>query len=189
MTTRVRSWVTLVALAGASLVASVVTRAAEALPGTAPLTWPDTDLSGRLMDGAHRFVERKIDESEGRRAAHWSRDFSSAAAYERSVAPNRERLRAIIGVVDTRLPPAMERYGDDVRPALVAETPRYRVFQVRWPVLEGVWGAGLLVQPKTPPVAHAVIVPDAGQTPEQLLALAGAETAASVSLRLATRSS
>ncbi len=142
------------------------------LPGTSPLDWPEADLSARMMDGAHVFVERKIDESVAARAAHWSRDFSSAEAYARSVEPNRERFRANLGVVDPRLPAAMERYGDDTTPALVAENARYRIEQVRWPVLEGLWGAGLLAQPLgAPAAAHVIVVPDAAQTPEQLFGL------------------
>ena len=55
----------------------------------------------------------------------------------------------------------------------MAETGRYRVFQVRWPVLDGVSAEGLLVEPaKGAPAAHLVVVPDAGQTPEQILGLA-----------------
>ena len=42
---------------------------------------------------------------------------------------------------------------------------------VRWPVLEGLFGTGLLVQPTGTVKAHVVIVPDAGETPEQLLGL------------------
>src|SRR5580765_5003688 len=144
----------------------------EALPQTKPLEWPEADLSTRLMDGAHQFVERKIAESILKRGSLWSRDFSSTEAYFKSVQPNRERFRTIIGAVDPRLPARMERYGDDTNPALVAETSRYRVFQVRWPVLEGLSGCGLLVQPKTPAVARVIVVPDAAQIPEQLMGLA-----------------
>jgi dienelactone hydrolase len=160
-----------------------VATAADLLPGTKTLTWPEPDLSGRLMDGAHQFVERKIAEAPARRGAYWKRDFSSPDAYAKSIAANRERLRSILGVVDARLPAGMEQYGDDVRPALVAESASYRVLQVRWPVLEGVWGAGLLVQPKTRPVAHVVVVPDAGQTPEQWFGLASSESPAAATLR------
>src|SRR5206468_255549 len=49
---------------------------------------------------------------------------------------------------------------------------RYRIYQVRWPVLDGLFGSGLLLQPKGPTVACAVVVPDADQTPEQLIGLA-----------------
>jgi len=66
----------------------------------------------------------------------------------------------------------MERFGDDAHPALVAETSRYRVHQVRWPVLEGFFGEGLLIQPKGETNGHVIALPDADQTPEQLMGLA-----------------
>ena len=154
-----------------SLAAAVPPRGAQ-LAETPAVEWPEADLSTRLMEGAHIFAERKIAESVDQRAAWWARDFSSPEAYAKSVEPNRARFKTIIGVVEARLPAAMERYGDEARPALVAETARYRVWQVRWPVLEGLWGSGLFVEPTAPPVAQIVLVPDAGQTPEQWLGLA-----------------
>jgi dienelactone hydrolase len=144
---------------------------AQTLPGTQPLTWGG-DLSERMMDGAHRFVEREIDESIQARQKHWTRDFTSRQAYERSVEPNRQRFMKSIGVVDPRVPVAIERFGDDDNPALAAETDAYRTYQVRWPVLENVSGEGLLLQPTTPPLAHVVALPDADQTPEQIAGLA-----------------
>src|SRR5438128_504417 len=156
----------------------------ETLPQTKPLDWEESDLSSRLMDGAHRFIERKIAESVAKRSQFWARDFSSSTAYASSVQPNRARFQTIIGVVDPRLPARMERFGDDAQPALVAETSRYRIYQVRWPVLEGLYGSGLLVQPKGPPVAYAVVLPDAAQTPEQLMGLAPGVRAESQAARL-----
>src|SRR6266850_5073983 len=108
------------------------------LPGTQPLNWPEEVLSTRMMDGAHQFVERRIAEPARDRGRYWKYDASSPAAYEASIRDNRQRLREIIGAVDSRLPPRMERFGDDDSPALVAESARYRVYQVRWPVLDGV---------------------------------------------------
>ena len=142
------------------------------LPGTKPLDW-DGDLSVRMMDGAHRFVERKIDDSLQARQKHWRRDLSSRDAYERSVAPNRRRFEAIIGAVDPRLPPDMERFGDDERPALIAQTELLDVYQVRWPVLDGVHGEGLLLEPRRGTSAFVVALPDADQTPEQVSGFGG----------------
>jgi len=151
----------------------------QELPQTLRLEWPEKDLSDRLMTGAHRFVERKIAEAPGKRAKLWARDYSSTEAYAKSVETNRARLKTILGVMDERLPAAMERYGDEANPALVAETERMRIYQVRWPVLDGFWGCGLLAEPKAAAVASVVVVPDAGQTPEELLGLApGASQAA-----------
>lgn len=108
-----------------------------------PLTW-EGDLSARMMDGAHRFVDRKIAEALAQRPKYWKRDFSSPEAYEKSVEPNRERFRRIIGVVDPRVPPRMEQIGDSVR----------------WDVLDGVRGEGLIVRPRGHPIGYLVLLPD-----------------------------
>ena len=146
------------------------------LPGTRPMestTKPSSEeLSEELLAAAHAFIERKIDESVDRRARHWKRDPSSPEAYAKSVEPNRQRLMKCIGVVDPRLPVVMERFGDDDNPALVAECDGYRIYQVRWPVLEGVFGEGLLLEPDGEPVASVVAIPDADHTPEQIVGLA-----------------
>ncbi|HET6880762.1 MAG TPA: dienelactone hydrolase family protein [Pirellulales bacterium] len=139
--------------------------------GQADAAW-EGDLSAKMLDGLHRFIDRKIAESPGKRERHWRRDVSGPEAYARSVEPNRKEFARLIGVVDERLPPGMERFGDDDNPALVADTPSYNVYQVRWPVLQGVWGEGLLLEPAGPPLACVVAVPDADQTPEQFIGLA-----------------
>src|SRR5207245_6721705 len=74
---------------------------AQTLPGTQPLTW-EGDLSQRMMDGAHRFVERKIAESIQTRSKYWTRDFSSRPAYEKSVEPTGRSVRTVIGIVISR---------------------------------------------------------------------------------------
>src|SRR5262249_47823774 len=122
--------------------------------------------------GIHRFAERKIDESVAARARLWKRDPSSREAHERSIQANRASFRTIIGVVDPRLPAALERFGDDDSPPSVAECDTFRAYQVRWPVLEGVHGEGLLLEPTGAVRGQVVALPDADQTPEQLAGLA-----------------
>ena len=143
----------------------------ESLPGTQALTMTG-DLSAQMHEAAHRDMERRIADSVKSRGQYWHRDGSSVQAYEQSVAPNRVRFTKLIGVVDARVPVTMERFGDDANPALAAETKTYRVFQVRWPVLEGVHGEGLLVEPKGKPKGFIIALADADQTPEQIAGLA-----------------
>jgi dienelactone hydrolase len=140
------------------------------LPDTEPLTWTD-ELHVRLMDGAHRYIERRIDQSVETRQQYWNRDFSSPEAYEASIKPNRDRFTRNIGIVDERVPVKMEHAGDVGDPAVVAETGAYDVYQVRWSVLDTVTGEGLLVKPRSEPVGHVIAIPDADQTPEQLMGL------------------
>ena len=147
---------------------------AEPLPGTAPLEF-DGSIPDHLMDGAHTWIERKIAASPTERQRYWSRDTTSRKAYELSITPNRERFARSLGVVEARVAPDMEIFGSDGRPALVAETESYRVFQVRWPVLADVsriTGEGLLLRPKDKPRGYVVAIPDAVWTPEDVAGLA-----------------
>ena len=139
----------------------------DQLPNTEPLTW-EGDLADRMMDGLHKFVDRKIAAAIESRDSLWHRDASSPEAYEASMAPNRQRFRKIIGLVDPRVPAQLERIAEDDKPAMIAERPNGRVFRVRWTVLDGVTAEGLLIEPIQSPVAHVVVLPDAGQTPEDL---------------------
>jgi dienelactone hydrolase len=160
----------------------------DILPGTQPLTLDlsPMDRSAKMLNGAHAFIDRKIDESMGARAKMWKLDFRSREAYEKSIDPNRQRFMQCIGVVDKNRPyglhkltamyPAppveMQKISVNNDNEVVAETETYRVYQVRWPVLNGVYGEGLLLQPKGKTIANIVALPDADQTPEQLAGLA-----------------
>ena len=103
---------------------------AQILPGT-KLLEPNPDFSATMVAGVDKFALRLTEQSKANRK------------------PTREKLKAIIGVVDERLPvKALEFVGDTESPALLMETEQCRVFRVRWPVLEGVHGEGMLIQPK-----------------------------------------
>jgi dienelactone hydrolase len=154
------------ALAVAVVAACIVGANGQPLAGTSQLTWAG-ELDVRMMDGAHRFVEREIAQSIEARQRHWRRDSSSASAYESSIAANRKRFVEKIGAVDPLGLVSLERFSTDVTPAQLAETKSYRVFQVRWTVLDGVHGEGLLLEPLAPPSAAVVAIPDASQTPEE----------------------
>jgi dienelactone hydrolase len=145
---------------------------AEPLPDTKPLNTPD-DLAEQMVAGIDKYLMRELAASVEKRKQYWKPDYSSAEAYAKSVERNREHLRHILGVVDKRVSPVeMELVATTDTPALVAETDTYKVYTVRWPVLEGVDGEGLLLEPKGKVVACVVAIPDADWTPEMLVGLA-----------------
>ena len=134
------------------------------------------DLSAQMVAGIDRFLMRETEHSIEERPRLWQRDFSSPAAYDKSVQPNRERFLKHIGATDPRLSiTALEYVSSTETPALVAETERFSVYAVRWPLFEGVFGEGLLLQPKPAqalPKWRVIALPDADQTPEMLTGLA-----------------
>lgn len=147
----------------------------EPLNGTRRLRWREADLSQRLMNGAHRFVERKRDEAAALRHSRWSasRTESERAAF---FAERRELLRTMIGAVDPRVSPALETFSQIPESAVLVQTGDYQVQQVRWQVIEGLATEGLLVTPTRVPRARVVIIPDANQQPEELLGIRRAVT-------------
>lgn len=123
---------------------------AQVLPGTQPLE-PIPDFSATMVAGIDKMALRLIEKSkEGRK-------------------PTREKLKAILGMVDARLPiTALDLVGDTSNPSLLAETATARILRVRWPVFDGVHGEGILIQPKDKPVARVIYIPDADTDPEKL---------------------
>ena len=142
--------------------------APDSLPGTA--LWDDRADSKAealaMVEGLHRFLDRETAASVERRARHWDRDTSSAEAYAKSVAPNRERLARIVGAVDPRIaPPRMDLVATTEAPALIAEAESFRVYAVRWPVYDDVDAEGLLLEPKAEAVADVVAMADCDGRP------------------------
>jgi len=125
----------------------------QPLPGTQPLVM-DGDLAAQMVEGIHRYLDRELARNGNRPGGLF-------------------HLRRIIGAVDARVdfeaPALVARLGGT---AQVAEGHGYRVYAVRWPVLEGVEAEGLLLEPKGTPVARVVALGDADWTPEMLAGLA-----------------
>ena len=145
------------------------------------------DIAAEMVEGIHRFLDKATRAAARDRNRFWNPVYDSRGAYERSVDPNRERLKAILGVVDRRLPvESLELAARTDRPSKIAGADGYDIHEVRWEVLPGVFGEGLLLQPRTRPVARIVAIPDALWTPEMLAGIAdGVPAKAQFARRLA----
>src|SRR5487761_282396 len=139
--------------------------AAEPFPGTKPLEI-EGDLADLMVQGIDRFLLKQIEASTDRRSRYWHRDFSSPEKYNASVAENRKHLARILGAFDPREPvTALEYIETTSQKSLVGRGDGYEVYAVRWPVLRGMTGEGLMLEPiDQKPVADVVAVPDADQT-------------------------
>jgi dienelactone hydrolase len=155
-------------IASFCLLLALAARAQDSLPGTGPLAAAE-DRSAEMVAGIDRFLMRELQESVNKRSGFWKRDFSSPEAYDKSINANRERFRKIIGAIDPRVAsPVLEFIHTSEHSAVVSEDKSFTIYEVRWPVLEGVYGEGLLLQPKSPPLGAIIALPDADQTPEGL---------------------
>ncbi len=144
--------------------------AADPLPGTKLLTL-DKPLDEAMVEGIDTFALREIAEGVAKRSTYWNRDYSSPEAYEKSVAPNRERLKVILGAVDNR--PTAAGFQQIVvnRHLTGSNAPRFTATPVRWPALDGVYGEGLLLDPIGEAKARVICLPDADWSPEAFVGL------------------
>ena len=140
---------------------------------TKPLTL-EGDIASHLVAGVDRFLLRELSASIARREQHWSRDFTSHAAYARSVEPNRKRLANIIGLRDERVAfDGLTLASTTAESSLVGQTDRITIRAVSWPAFGDVTAAGLLLEPRgRDAVANVVALPDCNQLPEQIAGLA-----------------
>jgi len=155
--------------------------AGDFLPNTRQLLsdvkWED------IIDGVRLFYEKRVDAQKPERAKYWNRDLSSPEAYVASVEPNRTKFRSMLGAIDARTPVKMERLNK------AGETDNYSIHEVRWSVLKKVmprpalqnwpeldvpgqiFGEGLLLEPKGNSRGYVIALPDADQSPEDLVGL------------------
>jgi dienelactone hydrolase len=149
-------------------------------PGPPPSRLPGTesfagegDLAAQMVVGIHNFLLKQTEASVVNRQALWHRDFTSHANYETSISPNRKRFAKVIGLIDERCTdtsPSIETsVGEN---SVVALGDGFKIYRARWPVLHGVDGEGLLLQPEGEPLACVVALPDADCSPEMLAGLA-----------------
>ncbi|MCP6769681.1 hypothetical protein NL529_33020, partial [Klebsiella pneumoniae] len=80
------------------------------------------------VDGIHRDLDKRTEAVAKVRGKSWQPDFTSVAGFDKSVQPNRDRLRKMIGVVDERLPVTMTKVATVEQASLVAETKWYKVY-------------------------------------------------------------
>jgi dienelactone hydrolase len=158
--------------AAAALLCGTAFGIADEVPGSKPLQLQG-NIAAQMVAGIDAYLMREIEAASKSGEQSWKVDSSTLDAYSRSVEPNRSRLERLLGVVDQRISPvSMDFVGEGSKSAIVAETKSYRVYSVRWNVLPGIDGEGLLVEPVQKSQASVIAIPDADQTPEMILGLA-----------------
>lgn len=138
--------------------------ARRCLEGTIPLE-DNRELALEMVVGIRAYLERELETRKRRRSGLV--DLNPNAVQER-----RKRLAKILGVVDAREPvDDLELYGTLSTPAKVASYGEYEVYRLRWPVLAGVEGEGLLLRPRSKSLARVIAIPDARWMPEMVAGL------------------
>jgi dienelactone hydrolase len=144
------------------------------------------DLSAKMVTGINDFLIQETARRASQRSLHWQRDFSSAAAFNRSVSAQRTELKKILGVADKITEPELQiATRNDLAPYTIVEKG-YSVSAVRWTVMNNLSAEGILIVPAKKVKARAIIIPDADMEPEAFAGiLKGADTGSASVLALA----
>lgn len=148
------------------------------LPGTGALTI-EQPLDEAMVDGIDRYALKAIAKAREARAGRWTTNTESPEAYDESLKPYRERLRTILGVVDSRVagrgledlsltnPTGLDTPGTAV-PSEDDDNAFYSVLPCRWQVLDGVTAEGIMLSPLADEIVGLVVcLPDSVWTPEE----------------------
>ena len=136
------------------------------------------DLAAQMVEGIHQFLLRRTQEAAQERGrACGSETITSVEDYNRSVSPNRERFRQIIGAVDPRMgarpPNSWEPWRPQPRSRKGPATkcmPSVGRFLIEWlPTLADWMPKDCYCSPMGNAVARVVAIPDADWTPEMLV--------------------
>ena len=158
----------------------------EAAESSFPAVLPDTrplELTGeidrQLISGVSKFLDSRIATAREQRSKLV--EYTDAKQWPENKNRLRIRLRHILGIREDR-PVRLERTGRSTESRLqvgydvgstktVASCPDFDVYSVRWNAFSAVDGEGLLLEPRNEVKANVIAVPDADQSPEQLLGL------------------
>lgn len=130
----------------------------KTLPNTKRLT-QEGDFAAKMVAGINRYLTRETETARKNRTTNVSPD------------ERRQHLSTMFGLIDKRVPGDIQIIAPLNGPHEIATGNGYRIFEVRWPVLKGVDGEGLLLVPNDPPVANIIALPDCDMTPESFAGL------------------
>ena len=125
------------------------------------------DRQGLLRKEAEDYLQHLVLDYAPRQAAHWQRDYASVEALLRSVAPNRDRWAATIGVFDadeTPLDAVLEPW---------YEGDRWSAWWVTFRLLGQLRGRAILALPKGRPGPAPLVIAQhgIGSSPERVFGL------------------
>jgi len=131
----------------------------KTLPHTKHLT-QEGDFAAEMVAGINRYLTRETEN------ARQNRNIQNESQNDL-----RQKLATMLGLIDKREQGDIQIIAPLNGPQEIATGNGYRIYEVRWPVLKGVDGEGLLLVPNDPPVANIIAIPDCDITPEQFAGL------------------
>ena len=140
----------------------------DVMPATRKLNY-EGEIDKKLIAGVSRFLDAQLMVAPGKRNGLWQH---SATEWPEKIEQHRDVLRKLLGMQEARPKNGrLELISTLQQSAIIATCEQFDVIAVRWNAFGQVHAEGLLLQPKSKVAARVVAIPDADQTPEELVSL------------------
>lgn len=125
------------------------------------------DLGAKMVSGIGTWLDIKTIEIQSLRNQNFLADANKIAVDAKSFEQKKQTLKKILGIVSyPKVKNDFELLETLTKPALIYENQQYKILKIRWQVVEGLHGEGLLIEPKGKPLAQIVAIPTPDVTPE-----------------------
>ncbi len=135
------------------------------------------DLGTKMVSDIGVWLDIKTKENHTLRNEQFLVNASKIAQDPKALEKKKQTLKSILGIIDsTNKTEDLELLETLSKPALIYENKQYKIFKIRWNVVEGLHGEGLLVEPKEKPTAQIIAIPPPDITPESFCGLTNDKT-------------
>lgn len=136
------------------------------------------DLGAKMVSDIGIWLDIKTKENHTLRNEQFLTNAPKTAQDSKMIEKKKQTLKSILGIIDSpQKTEDLELLETLNTPAQIYENKQYKIFKIRWNVVDGLHGEGLLVEPKGKPTAQVIAIPPPDITPESFCGLTNDKTA------------
>ena len=130
------------------------------------------DLGTKMVSGIGTWLDAKTLENQTSRNEKFLSNAKKDSLDPKVLEQKKQTLKKILGIIDSpQSTEDLELLETLNNPALIFENKQYKILKIRWQVIEGLHGEGLLIEPKGKPIAQIVAIPPPDIIPESFCGL------------------
>ena len=130
------------------------------------------DLGTKMVSGIGTWLDAKTLENQTSRNEKFLSNAKKDSLDPKVLEQKKQTLKKILGIIDSpQSTEDLELLETLNKPALIFENKQYKILKIRWQVIEGLHGEGLLIEPKGKPIAQIVAIPPPDIIPESFCGL------------------
>ena len=130
------------------------------------------DLGTKMVSGIGTWLDAKTLENQTLRNEKFLSNAKKDSLDQKVLEQKKQTLKKILGIIDSpKITEDLELLETLNKPALIFENKQYKILKIRWQVVAGLHGEGLLIEPKGKPIAQMVAIPPPDITPESFCGL------------------